>query len=35
MPLTPGYGENPLPHHELTALLPDIAASIGVEKIEL
>ncbi|QNJ89917.1 Fic family protein (plasmid) [Mycolicibacterium fluoranthenivorans] len=24
MPLTPGYGETPLPHDELTALLPEI-----------
>ena len=25
MPLTPGYGETPLPHDELTALLPEVA----------
>jgi fido (protein-threonine AMPylation protein) len=25
MPLTPGYGETPLPHDELAALLPEIA----------
>lgn len=24
MPLTPGYGETPLPHDELTALLPEV-----------
>lgn len=24
MPLTPGYGETPLPHEELTALLPEV-----------
>ena len=24
MPLTPGYGETPLPHDELTALLPHV-----------
>ncbi len=24
MPLTPGYGETPLPHDELDALLPEI-----------
>jgi len=24
MPLTPGYGETPLPHEELTALLSQI-----------
>lgn len=24
MPLTPGYGETPLPSDELTALLPEI-----------
>jgi hypothetical protein len=24
MPLTPDYGETPLPHEELTALLPEI-----------
>jgi hypothetical protein len=25
MPLAPGYGETPLPHEELTALLPEVA----------
>ncbi|WP_214515553.1 hypothetical protein [Mycobacterium tuberculosis] len=24
MPLTPGYGETPLPHDELAALLPEV-----------
>lgn len=24
MPLTPGYGETPLPHEELTALLAEV-----------
>lgn len=24
MPLTPGYGETPLPHDELTALTPSV-----------
>ena len=24
MPLTPGYGETPLPHDELDALLPEV-----------
>ena len=24
MPLTPGYGDTPLPHEELTALLPEV-----------
>jgi fido (protein-threonine AMPylation protein) len=29
MPLTPGYGETPLPHDELTALLPEVADILG------
>ena len=29
MPLTPGYGETPLPDDELAALLPDIVLMLG------
>ncbi len=29
MPLTPGYGETPLPHDELTALLPEVVDVLG------
>ena len=29
MPLTPGYGETPLPHDELTALLPHVVKVLG------
>ncbi|MEW5813084.1 MAG: Fic family protein [Actinomycetota bacterium] len=29
MPLTPGYGETPLPHDELSALLPQAAEALG------
>lgn len=29
MPLTPGYGETPLPHDELSALLPEAAVVLG------
>lgn len=29
MPLTPGYGETPLPHDELTALIPEVADVLG------
>jgi fido (protein-threonine AMPylation protein) len=29
MPLTPGYGETPLPHDELTALLPEVVEILG------
>jgi hypothetical protein len=30
MPLTPGYGETPLPHDELTALLPEVVEVLGM-----
>jgi fido (protein-threonine AMPylation protein) len=29
MPLTPGYGETPLPDDELVALLPDVVLMLG------
>jgi hypothetical protein len=29
MPLTPGYGETPLPDDELAALLPDVVLMLG------
>jgi fido (protein-threonine AMPylation protein) len=29
MPLTPGYGETPLPHDELSALLPEVVEVLG------
>lgn len=29
MPLTPGYGETPLPHDELSALLPEVVGVLG------
>jgi hypothetical protein len=29
MPLTPGYGETPLPHEELAALLPEVVDILG------
>jgi hypothetical protein len=34
MPLTPGYGETPLPDEELEALLPSVREVLGAEIIK-